>query len=65
MNRFAGLRALPTPLLILAGMTFVSSLGVSMMIPLLPLYGLALGASPIQLGLVGESGPLPGRHPFW
>ena len=55
MNRFAGLRALPTPLLILAGMTFVSSLGVSMMIPLLPLYGLALGASPIQLGLMTSS----------
>ena len=55
MNRFAGLRALPTSLLILAGMTFVSSLGISMMIPLLPLYGLALGASPIQLGLMTSS----------
>ena len=55
MNQFAGLRALPTPLVILAGMTFVSSLGISMMIPLLPLYGLALGASPIQLGLMTSS----------
>ena len=50
--RLGALRSLPTPLLILGGMTFVSSLGISMMIPLLPLYGLALGATPLQLGLM-------------
>lgn len=50
--RFETLRSLPAPLAILAAMTFVSSLGISMMIPLLPLYGLALGASPLQLGLM-------------
>jgi hypothetical protein len=50
--RLETLRSLPAPLAILAGMTFVSSLGVSMMLPLLPLYGLALGASPVQLGLM-------------
>lgn len=53
--RLETIRALPTPLLILAAMTFVSSLGVSMMLPLLPLYGLALGATPIQLGLMTSS----------
>jgi MFS family permease len=50
--RLETIRALPTPLLILAAMTFVSSLGISMMLPLLPLYGLALGATPLQLGLM-------------
>jgi MFS family permease len=50
--RLDTLRTLPTPLLILAAMTFVSSLGISMMLPLLPLYGLALGATPLQLGFM-------------
>ena len=52
IGRLAALRSLPAPLAILAGMTFVSSLGISMMLPLLPLYGLALGATPVQLGLM-------------
>lgn len=37
---------------ILALISFVSSLGISIMLPLLPLYGLELGASPIELGLM-------------
>jgi len=39
-------------LAVLAAISFVSSLGISIMLPLLPLYGLALGASPLQLGLM-------------
>ena len=52
ISRLGALRSLPTPLLILAAMTFISSLGISMMLPLLPLYGLALGATPVELGLM-------------
>jgi MFS family permease len=52
ISRLAALGSLPAPLAILAAMTFISSLGISMMIPLLPLYGLALGATPLQLGLM-------------
>jgi MFS family permease len=52
ISRVERLRSLPAPLAILAAMTFISSLGISMMIPLLPLYGLALGATPVQLGLM-------------
>ena len=36
----------------LATISFVSSLGISIMLPLLPLYALSLGASPLQLGLM-------------
>jgi MFS family permease len=39
-------------LAVLATISFVSSLGISIMLPLLPLYGLSLGASPLQLGLM-------------
>ncbi|HKY50503.1 MAG TPA: MFS transporter [Candidatus Limnocylindria bacterium] len=39
-------------LAVLAVISFVSSLGISIMLPLLPLYGLSLGASPLQLGLM-------------
>jgi len=52
ISRLEALRSVPAPLAILAAMTFISSLGISMMIPLLPLYGLALGATPVQLGLM-------------
>jgi MFS family permease len=37
---------------VLATISFVSSLGISIMLPLLPLYGLSLGATPLQLGLM-------------
>ena len=39
-------------LAVLATISFVSSLGISIMLPLLPLYALSLGASPLQLGLM-------------
>ena len=39
-------------LAVLAAISFVSSLGISIMLPLLPLYGLSLGATPLQLGLM-------------
>ena len=39
-------------LAVLAAISFVSSLGISIMLPLLPLYALSLGASPLQLGLM-------------
>jgi len=37
---------------VLAAISFVSSLGISIMLPLLPLYALSLGASPLELGLM-------------
>jgi len=47
------LRATGSPALaVLATISFVSSLGISIMLPLLPLYALSLGASPLQLGLM-------------
>src|SRR5437867_11422830 len=47
------LRASGSPALaVLATISFVSSLGISIMLPLLPLYGLSLGATPLQLGLL-------------
>ncbi len=39
-------------LIVLATISFVSSLGISIMLPLLPLYALSLGASPLELGLM-------------
>ena len=39
-------------LFILAAMTLISSFGVAVMLPLIPLYGISLGASPFQLGLL-------------
>ncbi len=46
------IRSLGPALPVLAAISFVSSLGISIMLPLLPLYGLSLGASPLQLGLL-------------
>lgn len=39
-------------LTVLAVISFVSSLGIAIMLPLLPLYGLHLGATPTELGLM-------------
>jgi MFS family permease len=39
-------------LAILAAMAFVSNLGVGLMGPLIPLFGVSVGATPAQLGLV-------------
>src|SRR6266542_4470194 len=40
------------PLAVLAAIQFVSSLGIAIMLPLIPLYALSLGASPLVLGLL-------------
>lgn len=47
-----GVATLGPALPVLAAISFVSSLGISIMLPLLPLYGLSLGATPLQLGLM-------------
>src|SRR5919204_3520341 len=46
------IRSLGPALPVLATIQFVSQLGIAIMLPLLPLYGLYLGASPIELGLM-------------
>lgn len=46
------LLALDAPLLIVAGISFVSQIGIAVMLPLLPLYALSLEATPVQLGLL-------------
>lgn len=46
------IRSLGPALPVLAAISFVSSLGISIMLPLLPLYGLSLGATPLQLGML-------------
>jgi MFS family permease len=46
------IRSLGPALPVLATISFVSQLGIAIMLPLLPLYGLSLGASPLQLGLM-------------
>jgi MFS family permease len=49
LRAFASVRG---PLLVLALIAFVSAMGISIMLPLLPLYGLSLGATPLVLGLL-------------
>ena len=51
-NPLAALRDLRGPLGVLASMLFVSQLGVGVMLPIIPLYAIALGASPRDLGLL-------------
>jgi MFS family permease len=46
------LRALDTAVLTLTGINFISSLGIAIMLPLIPLYAISLGATPVQLGLL-------------
>jgi MFS family permease len=48
----ARVRSLGPALPVLALIQFVSQLGIAIMLPLLPLYGLSLGASPLELGLM-------------
>ena len=40
------------PIAILAALSFISQAGVSIMLPLLPLYAVQVGATPAQLGLM-------------
>lgn len=53
MTRFLErLGPLRGPVALIAAVSFVSSLGIGVMLPLMPLYALSLGASPLQLGLM-------------
>ncbi len=45
-------RGLDRPIALLAVMAFITQLGVSVMLPLLPLYAQSLGATPFVLGLL-------------
>jgi len=45
-------RDLDRPIAILAAIAFISQVGVSIMLPLLPLFALQLGATPRELGLM-------------
>lgn len=45
-------RSLDRPIALLAAMAFITQLGVSVMLPLLPLYAQSLGATPFVLGLL-------------
>lgn len=48
-DRLAVLRG---PLAIVAAVSFISSLGIGVMLPLIPLYAISLGATPVLLGLM-------------
>jgi MFS family permease len=50
--RFAVLREIDRPIAILASISFISNLGVSIMLPLLPLFAVQVGATPGELGLM-------------
>jgi MFS family permease len=45
-------REIDRSIAVLALMAFISSVGVSMMLPLLPIYAIQLGATPTQLGFM-------------
>lgn len=46
------LRELDRPIVVLAAISFISQVGVSVMLPLLPLFAIELGATPRELGLM-------------
>lgn len=48
----AAVRELDRAIFVLASVSFISQVGVSIMLPLLPLFALQLGASPRELGLM-------------
>jgi predicted MFS family arabinose efflux permease len=48
----AAVRDLDRPIAVLAAIAFISQVGVSVMLPLLPVYALQLGATPRELGLM-------------
>lgn len=48
-SRLAAVRG---PLAVVAAISFISSLGIGVMLPLMPLYAISLGATPVQLGLM-------------
>ncbi|HET9435385.1 MAG TPA: MFS transporter [Candidatus Limnocylindrales bacterium] len=45
-------RELDRPIAVLAAISFISQVGVSVMLPLLPIFALKLGATPRELGLM-------------
>jgi hypothetical protein len=45
-NAIAALRELSGPLLLLAGIALIAQVGISIMLPLLPVYATRLGATP-------------------
>lgn len=51
-SRLAALRG---PLALLVGVNFISSLGIGVMVPVIPLFAISLGASPLQIGLLVTS----------
>ncbi|MEZ0240660.1 MAG: MFS transporter, partial [Chloroflexota bacterium] len=52
-QRFRGaVRDIDRAIAVLAAIAFISQVGVSIMLPLLPLYAVQLGASPTELGLM-------------
>lgn len=48
----AAFRDIDRPILTLAAISFISQTGVSIMLPLLPIFAIQLGASPRELGLM-------------
>ncbi len=48
----ATVRQIDRPIAVLALIGFISQVGISIMLPLLPLYAVELGATPAQLGLM-------------
>ncbi|MES2208619.1 MAG: MFS transporter [Chloroflexota bacterium] len=48
----AAIREIDRPILTLAAISFISQVGVSIMLPLLPIFAIQLGASPRELGLM-------------
>lgn len=46
------IRRLDSAQWLLSGVSFISSLGIAVMLPLIPLYAVSLGATPTQLGLL-------------
>src|SRR5258706_7558581 len=50
--RFAVLREMDGWIAVVASISFISNLGVSIMLPLLPLFAVQVGATPGELGLM-------------
>jgi MFS family permease len=48
----AAVREIDRPILTLAAISFISQVGVSIMLPLLPIFAIQLGATPRELGLM-------------
>ncbi|MBI2763621.1 MAG: MFS transporter [Chloroflexi bacterium] len=48
----SAIRDIDRPILTLAAISFISQVGVSIMLPLLPIFAIQLGASPRELGLM-------------